>query len=58
MFCQKFIAISRHISPGSLLGVPTGICERALMDESEVIRTQMGRTVEQKVVVVHGTISS
>jgi hypothetical protein len=38
----KFTAISRHVSPDSLLGVSAGICHRALMDESGMIRTQDG----------------
>jgi hypothetical protein len=39
----KFTAISRHVSPDSLLGVSAGICQRALLDESGMIRTHMGK---------------
>jgi len=38
----KFTVISRQVSPDSLLGVSAGICQRALVDESGMIRTQMG----------------
>jgi hypothetical protein len=38
----KFVAISRQVSPDSLLGVSIGICHRALVDESGIIRTRMG----------------
>jgi hypothetical protein len=35
-------AISQQVSPDSLLGVSADICHRALVDESGMIRTQMG----------------
>jgi hypothetical protein len=35
--------ISRKFLPDSLLGVSGGICERALVDESGMIKTQMGK---------------
>jgi hypothetical protein len=37
----KFTATSLQVSPDSLLGVSAGICQRAVVDESGVIRTQM-----------------
>jgi hypothetical protein len=39
---QNSTAISRHICPASLLGVPVGYCQRGLVDESGMIRTQIG----------------
>jgi hypothetical protein len=38
----KLTAIPRQVFPDSLLGVSAGTCERALVDESGMIRTQMG----------------
>jgi hypothetical protein len=38
----KLTAIPRQVSPDSLLGVSAGTCERALVDESGIIRTRMG----------------
>jgi hypothetical protein len=37
----KFMAIFRNVSPDSLLGVCADICQRALVDESEMKRTQV-----------------
>jgi hypothetical protein len=37
----KFTDISRYVSPDSLLGVSAGICHRALVGESGMIRIQM-----------------
>jgi hypothetical protein len=39
---EELTDISRQVSPASLLGVFAGICQRALVDESGKIRTQMG----------------
>jgi hypothetical protein len=39
---EKFTAISRQVSPDSLLGVSAGIFQRALVDESKMNRTLMG----------------
>jgi hypothetical protein len=36
----KFTAISREVYPDLLVGVSAGICQRALADESGMIRTQ------------------
>jgi hypothetical protein len=40
------MAISRKISPASLLDIPANNCQRALVDESGVIRNQMGCTTD------------
>jgi hypothetical protein len=40
------MAISRKDSPASLLDVPANNCQRALVDESGVIRNQMGCTID------------
>jgi len=38
----KLTAFLAKFLPASLLGVSAGICQRALVDESGMIRTQMG----------------
>jgi hypothetical protein len=38
----KVTAFSRHFPPDSLLGVAAGVCQRDLVDEWGMIRTQMG----------------
>jgi hypothetical protein len=38
----KFAAISRQVSPDSLLGASAGICQRALVGKSGMMRTQTG----------------
>jgi hypothetical protein len=38
----KFTAISLQVPPDSLLGVSAGVCQIDLVDESGVIRIQMG----------------
>jgi hypothetical protein len=38
----KFTAISRQVSPASLQRVSADYYQRPLVDESEIIRTQMG----------------
>jgi hypothetical protein len=38
----KFTAISYQISPASTLDASAGFCQRALVDELGMIRTQMG----------------
>jgi hypothetical protein len=38
----KLTHTSGQVSPDSLLGVSAGICQRALVYESKMIRTQMG----------------
>jgi hypothetical protein len=47
-FLAKFL-------PASLLGASAGICQKALVDESGMIRTQMGKH-DKKMVAVHGTL--
>jgi hypothetical protein len=42
----KFTAISLQVSHASMLSVSSGYCQRALVDESEVIRIR-GRTMDQ-----------
>jgi hypothetical protein len=44
----KFTNISRHVSPASLSDVAAGRFQRALVDESRMIRIQMGRTIDEK----------
>jgi hypothetical protein len=39
---SKFIAISRQVTPDSLLGVSAGVCQRSVVDKSGTIRTYMG----------------
>jgi hypothetical protein len=48
--------ILANFLPASLVGVSDGICHRALVDESGMIRTQMGSTVDQKMTAVHGAL--
>jgi hypothetical protein len=52
----KFTAISRQVSPASLLGVSAGYYQRALVDESGRIRTQMGKHNRSVMVSVYGTL--
>jgi hypothetical protein len=40
---QKLTAILTKFIPYSLVGVSSGIFQRALVDESGMIRTQMGK---------------
>jgi hypothetical protein len=39
---QNLLAISGQVSPALLIGVSAGNCQRFLVDESSIIRTQMG----------------
>jgi hypothetical protein len=48
-FLAKFL-------PSSLIGIFAIICQRALVDVSGMIKTQMGDTIHQKMAVVHGTL--
>jgi hypothetical protein len=52
----KCTAISRQVSAYSLLGVSIGICRRALVDESGMIKRRAGRTIHQRMVAVHGKL--
>jgi tRNA A37 threonylcarbamoyltransferase TsaD len=45
---QNLATISSHIYPASLLDVSGGNCQRALVDESGMVRNYMGRTTDQK----------
>jgi hypothetical protein len=54
----NFTAISNQVSPDSLLGVSVGIYQITLVDESGIIRSQMERTVDQKIAPVHRTLST
>jgi hypothetical protein len=38
----KIKAISCQVSPALLIGVSAGYCQKALVDESGIIRTQTG----------------
>jgi hypothetical protein len=42
--------------PALLLSVCAGICQVDLVDESEMITTQWGRSIDPKMATVHGTI--
>jgi hypothetical protein len=48
-FLAKFL-------PALLLGAYAGTCQRAVVDESGIIISQMGHTIHQKMVAVHGTL--
>jgi hypothetical protein len=52
----KFIVITRLVSPDSLLGVSSGICQTDLVDESGTIRTQLVTCNRQKMVAMDGTL--
>jgi hypothetical protein len=52
----KLTDIYRQVFPASLLGISADIFHIALMDESGMIRTQMGTHNDQKVAAVHGTL--
>jgi hypothetical protein len=48
------MAISRQVSPPSLLGVSVGNCQRALADEARTIRIETGMRNRSEIVTVHG----
>jgi hypothetical protein len=50
----KFMAISHQAFPALLLDVSAGICQRALVDESGIIVTQMGTGNRPEKVAVQG----
>jgi hypothetical protein len=52
---QNSVLISRQVSLASLLDVSASNCQRALVDESGVIRTQMGMHNRSKIVTVQGS---
>jgi hypothetical protein len=51
----KLTGTSRQVFPSSLLHVSAGICQRALVAESRMIRTQIGTHNRVKIVTVFGT---
>jgi len=48
------MAISCQISPALLPDVSAGYCQRALVDESGMIRTQIGMHNRSEMFTVHG----
>jgi hypothetical protein len=52
----KFTSISSQGSPDSVLGIFAGTYQKALVDETEIIRTQMGTHNRSEMVAVHGTL--
>jgi hypothetical protein len=53
---QNLRAFLAKYLPASLLVASVGICQIALVDESEMVRTQMGRTRDHKMVAVYGAL--
>jgi hypothetical protein len=51
----NFTAISRQVYPASLPDASAGYCQRALVDESRMIRTQMETHNRSEKVAVFGT---
>jgi hypothetical protein len=49
-------AISCQAPPDSLLDVSAGTCQRTLVDELGMIRTQTGHKIDQKMVAIHATL--
>jgi hypothetical protein len=49
------MCISRQVSPALILGVSAGYCQRALVDGTGMIRTQMGKHNRSVMVAVYGT---
>jgi hypothetical protein len=54
-FVVKFTAISFQVSPALLLGASTSNCQKAVVDESGMIITQMGMHNRSEKVAVHWT---
>jgi hypothetical protein len=52
---QNSAAISRQVSPASLLGVSASNFQRALVDESATIGNQMGMHTRSEMVAVKGS---
>jgi hypothetical protein len=50
----KFMAISHQVSTALLPDVSAGYCQRALVNESGIVRTQMGMHKRSEMVTVHG----
>jgi hypothetical protein len=55
-FVGKIYTICLQVSPDSLLGVSAGICQKVLLDESEMIRTRTGTKNRSKMIAMHGTL--
>jgi hypothetical protein len=55
ILCSKKIHISRQVPPDYSLGVTAGYCQRALVDKSGMIRTQIGKHNRSVMVAVYGT---
>jgi hypothetical protein len=51
----KSVDISRQIYPTSQLGVSAGYCQTAVVDESWMIRAQMGKHNRSVIVAVYRT---
>jgi hypothetical protein len=51
----KFKDMSRQVSPASLLHASAGNYQTAVVDESEMIRTQMGKQNRSEMVAEHET---
>jgi hypothetical protein len=49
------MAFSRQVSPASLLDFSAGNCQRAPVDESGIIRTQIWKHNRSEMVAVRGT---
>jgi hypothetical protein len=52
----KVTTIPRKVSSDSLLDVFAGYCHRDLVDELEIIRTEMGKHSKSEMVAVYGTL--
>jgi hypothetical protein len=51
----KLTDISCKVFPSSVLGISVDICQRALVDESRMIRNQMGTHI-RSLAAVNGTL--
>jgi hypothetical protein len=51
---QNSVVISREVPPISLLDVFAGDCQKALVNKSGMIRTQMGTNNRSEMVAVQG----
>jgi hypothetical protein len=52
---QNSTIISRQVSPASLLVASAGNCQRALVEESEMIRAQIGTRHRSEMVAMQGS---
>jgi hypothetical protein len=51
----KFSDICHQVSPALLLGISAGYFQKAVVSESGMIRTQMGKLSRSVIVAVYGT---